>query len=40
MNDQMKSVLTCKGSLNIRIKPKTHRKAAEKAALLGISLTS
>ncbi|MDD2716279.1 MAG: type II toxin-antitoxin system HicB family antitoxin [Candidatus Wallbacteria bacterium] len=28
----------CKGSLNIRIKPETHRKAAEKAAILGISL--
>jgi predicted HicB family RNase H-like nuclease len=27
-----------KGSLNIRMSPEVHRKAAEKAALLGISL--
>ena len=27
-----------KGSLNIRVSPDVHRKAAEKAALLGISL--
>lgn len=29
---------TCRGSLNVRLKPETHRKAYEKALLLGISL--
>jgi len=29
---------SAKGSFNIRISPETHRKALEKAALMGISL--
>lgn len=33
-----KPLKSCKGSFNVRISPETHRKALEKATVLGVSL--
>jgi len=33
-----KPLKSCKGSFNVRISPEIHRKALEKATLLGVSL--